>query len=124
MSVYEFELIFSLVAPFGDPDDIVNALFEAGCDDAIVGVGKRDRIALSFSRDAASAGSPPLGSLLHPVRTRTETTAVKEIARIIPKPSTIRSRSLRDGPTGPVHKAVPARSALPRRRAGLAGWSC
>lgn len=56
MSVYEFELIFSLVEPFDDPDDIVNALFEAGCGDAIVGVGKRDRIALSFSRDAASAG--------------------------------------------------------------------
>jgi len=57
MSVYEFELIFSLAEPFGDPDDIVNALFEAGCDDAIAGVGKRDRIALRFSRDAANAGS-------------------------------------------------------------------
>lgn len=55
MSVYEFELIFSLAAPIGDPDDIVNALFEAGCDDAIVGVGKRDRIALSFSRNAENA---------------------------------------------------------------------
>lgn len=55
MAVYEFKLIFSLTQSFDDPDDIVNVLFEFGCDDAIVGVGKRDRIALSFSRDAASA---------------------------------------------------------------------
>lgn len=56
MTVYAFKLIFALSEPFDDPDDIVNALFEAGCDDAIIGVGKRDRIALSFARDAANAG--------------------------------------------------------------------
>jgi hypothetical protein len=56
MSLYEFEMIFSLAGSFGDPDDIVNALFEAGCDDAIIGVAKRDRIGLGFAREAKSAG--------------------------------------------------------------------
>jgi hypothetical protein len=55
MPVYEFQLVFSLAAPFDNPDDIVDALFKAGCDDAVVGVGKRDRVALDFSRAAASA---------------------------------------------------------------------
>ena len=55
MKLYEFELIFSLPDSAGSPDDIVDALFEAGCDDAVAGTGKRGRIALGFSREAASA---------------------------------------------------------------------
>lgn len=55
MKLYEFELIFSLPEAAGSADDIVDALFEAGCDDAVAGIGKRGRIALAFSREAANA---------------------------------------------------------------------
>lgn len=55
MKLYEFELIFSLPEAAGSDDDIVNALFEAGCDDAVAGIGKRGRIALGFSREATNA---------------------------------------------------------------------
>lgn len=38
-----------------DPTAWLDALYETGCDDATVGVGKHGSIALDFSREAASA---------------------------------------------------------------------
>lgn len=55
MNEYEFTLKFRLPDACVDPGQFVDALAEAGCDDAIVGVGQRGRIALDFSREAASA---------------------------------------------------------------------
>lgn len=53
--MYEFVLKFSLADQEVDPSAYLDALFEAGCDDATIGVGKRGSIALDFARDAASA---------------------------------------------------------------------
>jgi hypothetical protein len=55
MNEYDFTLKFSLSDTDGDPDGYIDALAEAGCDDALVGVGQRGRIALHFTRDAKSA---------------------------------------------------------------------
>ena len=52
---YVFTLKYRLAARDCDVDDIVERLGEAGCDDATVGVGQPGRIALLFSREAASA---------------------------------------------------------------------
>ena len=52
---YEFTLKFALSDPNADPETVVEALQEQGCDDALVGIGKRGRIALDFSREAESA---------------------------------------------------------------------
>ena len=52
---HEFKLIFQLPADARPIDDMVEALAEAGCDDAIVGTGHPGRIALEFSREAKSA---------------------------------------------------------------------
>jgi predicted DNA-binding transcriptional regulator AlpA len=52
---YVFTLKYRLAAHDCDVDDIVERLGEAGCDDATVGVGQPGRIALLFSREAASA---------------------------------------------------------------------
>jgi hypothetical protein len=52
---YEFELTFSLPDADADPASFLDALFEAGCDDATVGVGRRGAIGLDFTREAASA---------------------------------------------------------------------
>lgn len=57
MKTYEFTLKFSL--PEDDHiagiDEVVERLGEAGCDDALVGIGKTGRLALDFAREAESA---------------------------------------------------------------------
>lgn len=55
MATYEFVLTFALKDSNADPLDYSDALYEAGCDDATVGVGKRGSIALDFSREAPDA---------------------------------------------------------------------
>ena len=55
MNEYEFTLKFLLPAEAADPESHLEALGEAGCDDALVGVGQRGRIALDFTRAARSA---------------------------------------------------------------------
>ncbi|NUB11288.1 DNA-binding protein [Azospirillum brasilense] len=53
--MWEFILKFRLPLEGADPTAWLDALYEAGCDDATVGVGKYGSIALDFSREAASA---------------------------------------------------------------------
>lgn len=55
MSEYEFILTFKLPSAVDNPADYIDALFEAGCDDATVGVGKPGSIALDFNREADTA---------------------------------------------------------------------
>lgn len=55
MREYDFTLKFRLPATGADPERLVDALAEAGCDDATIGVGQRGRIALDFTREARSA---------------------------------------------------------------------
>jgi hypothetical protein len=52
---YEFELRFKLPADGSDAGDLVERLGEAGCDDAVIGIGQPGRIALKFTREAESA---------------------------------------------------------------------
>ena len=55
MSDYEFTLTFSLPEAEGDPEQYLDALYEAGCDDALIGTGQAGSITLDFVRDAESA---------------------------------------------------------------------
>ena len=55
MSEYEFTLKFRLPDVDADPEQFIDALAEAGCDDATVGIGQQGRIALDFTREAADA---------------------------------------------------------------------
>jgi predicted DNA-binding transcriptional regulator AlpA len=48
-------LNFTLSREADDPADFLDALFEAGCDDAVVGVGRPGMVGLDFARDAESA---------------------------------------------------------------------
>lgn len=52
---YIFTLKYQLSEQDSDPDALVERLGEAGCDDALVGVGQAGRLALEFSREADSA---------------------------------------------------------------------
>lgn len=55
MSEYEFTLKFRLPDVDADPEQFIDALAEAGCDDAAIGIGQRGRIALDFTREANTA---------------------------------------------------------------------
>lgn len=55
MSEYEFTLKFRLPDANSDPEQFIDALAEAGCDDAVIGIGQQGRIALDFTREAANA---------------------------------------------------------------------
>jgi hypothetical protein len=55
MKTYQFTLKFSLPVAESDMDSLVERLGDAGCDDALVGIGKPGRLALDFGREAESA---------------------------------------------------------------------
>jgi hypothetical protein len=57
MKEFEFTLKFSLQNSTQDPQDYIEALGEAGCDDAIIGLAQKGRIALQFTRAADDAFS-------------------------------------------------------------------
>ncbi|MGH8112243.1 MAG: DNA-binding protein [Rhodanobacteraceae bacterium] len=71
MREYDFILKFRLAEASTAPGRFVDALAAGGCDDATVGIGRRGRIALNFTREARSA--------LEAVRS-----AVRDVKRAIP----------------------------------------
>lgn len=52
---YTFTLKYQLADDDLEPDALVERLGEAGCDDALVGIGQPGRLALEFTREAGSA---------------------------------------------------------------------
>ncbi len=52
---YTFTLKYQLAGDDSDPHMLVERLGEAGCDDALVGIGQPGRLALEFTREADSA---------------------------------------------------------------------
>ena len=71
MKEYEFILKFILRDNETAPEVFVEKLGEAGCDDALIGIGVNGRIALDFTRESASA----LDAVL---------SAIKEVKQAIP----------------------------------------
>lgn len=68
---YDFTLKFSLPASDTDAEIYVEALGEAGCDDAIIGIGQKGKIALQFNREAENAYDAILS-------------AIREVKSVIP----------------------------------------
>src|SRR5688500_2600840 len=60
---YDFVLKFKLAEGSADANDLVERLGEAGCDDAVVGIGQPGRIALNFMREADSAQQAIISAL-------------------------------------------------------------
>ena len=60
---YSFTLRYQLSQDDIDSDTLVERLYEAGCDDAIVGTGVVGRIALAFDREAESANAAIMSAL-------------------------------------------------------------
>lgn len=67
MTEYTFILTFALGSRGADTDALIERLGAAGCDDAVVGVGRRGRLALEFTREAEDAARA-LGSAVSDVR--------------------------------------------------------
>lgn len=55
MQEYTFTLKYHLQASDSDTEALVERLGEAGCTDALIGIGSRDRLALEFTREAENA---------------------------------------------------------------------
>ena len=55
MQEYSFTLKFNFPDSQIDSDSYIEQLYEAGCDDALIGIGKQGSIALEFIRSSASA---------------------------------------------------------------------
>jgi predicted DNA-binding transcriptional regulator AlpA len=55
VQTYDFTLKFSLDSEATHPERFVEPLAEAGCDDALIGIGQEGRIAFNFTREATSA---------------------------------------------------------------------
>ena len=55
MHEYDFTLKFDFQNSQTDPNDYIERLHESGCDDALIGIGKKGCIALNFIREASSA---------------------------------------------------------------------
>ena len=55
MHEYEFGLRFSLPESEEHSDELIERLGNAGCDDALIGIGHAGRIAFEFAREADSA---------------------------------------------------------------------
>ncbi|MBO9470893.1 DNA-binding protein [Endozoicomonas sp. G2_2] len=64
---YIFTLKYRLNSHDGDDEALVDRLFEAGCDDALPGIGHSGRLALEFAREAES-GAAALESAIADVR--------------------------------------------------------
>lgn len=62
MEKYEFTLKFSVPESLGR-DAIEDRLFEAGCDDALIGLGSKGRLALAFVREGSSANQAIISAI-------------------------------------------------------------
>lgn len=60
---YTFTLKYRLSDDDGNQDSLVERLFSAGCDDALVGLGQPGRIALEFTREAGNARAAIVSAL-------------------------------------------------------------
>ena len=76
---YTFTLKYQLADEDRDPDALVERLGEAGCDDALVGIGQPGRLALEFTREAADA-EDAVRSALVDVRSAVPSARLIEVA--------------------------------------------
>ncbi|BAZ43303.1 prophage CP4-57 regulatory [Chondrocystis sp. NIES-4102] len=72
MREYEFTLKFKLPDPNIDCEMYIDQLYESGCDDALIGIGKKGYLALNFIRESSSAYEAIFS-------------AIKDVRKVIPQ---------------------------------------
>ncbi|GGD55724.1 helix-turn-helix transcriptional regulator [Lacimicrobium alkaliphilum] len=78
MNEYDFTLKFAYVDQSVDDENLIEQLGEVGCDDAIIGLGQKGRIALQFTRQAENAANAI-------------TSAIRQVKSVIPDAKLIES---------------------------------
>jgi len=76
---YIFTLKYQLADDDRDPEVLVERLGEAGCDDALIGIGQPGRLALEFTREADNAEAA-VRSALADVRSAVPSARLIEVA--------------------------------------------
>lgn len=76
---FEFDLVFALPRKDFDQDAILDTLFEAGCDDAVVGLGAPGLIGLAFTRSGANAEEVIAGAVEAALSALPEGTKLREV---------------------------------------------
>ncbi|NYT57919.1 DNA-binding protein [Alcaligenaceae bacterium] len=76
---YTFTLKYQLTEDDRNLDALIERLGEAGCDDALIGIGQPGRLALEFTREAADAGEA-VRSALADVRRAAPSARLIEVA--------------------------------------------
>jgi len=79
MNKYEFVLRFKLPEDNGDPESFLDALYENGCDDAVIGTGLSGCIGLDFYREANTA-IDAVKTAVHDVKTAIPNVQLIEVA--------------------------------------------
>ncbi len=78
MREYEFELLFKINTNEA-MNDLIEKLYEAGCDDALIGSGRKGMIGLSFTREATNA-------------VEAFESAIKDVKKAIPSASLVEAK--------------------------------
>lgn len=78
MTHYDFTLIFAISTDW-ERSVLEDRLFNAGCDDALVGTGQKGRLALTFTREGAAAAEA-VDSAIRDVRTAVPDASLVEVA--------------------------------------------
>ncbi|KQZ26901.1 AlpA family transcriptional regulator [Duganella sp. Root1480D1] len=60
---FTFKLKYQLTSDDSNHDELIERLGEAGCDDALIGIGQPGRVALEFTREAESAFAALISAL-------------------------------------------------------------
>jgi hypothetical protein len=76
---FEFDLVFALPEGAGDEAAILDALFEAGCDDAVPGLGQSGLLGLSFSRAGEDAETVIRGAIADALRALPDGARLREV---------------------------------------------
>jgi hypothetical protein len=84
MKEYSFTLKFNFPDARIDPDCYIDRLYEAGCDDALIGIGKHGCIALDFIRSRSVSGRESAASAFDAV-----SSAIVDVKKVIPEASLI-----------------------------------
>ena len=77
MTEYSFTLTFALSSQAAEADALIERLGAAGCDDAVVGLGRQGRVAFEFAREAEDAARA-VGSAVSDVRSAVPDAALIE----------------------------------------------
>ena len=96
---YDFTLRFDLEDPELDPAIYVELLYESGCDDALIGIGQKGYIVLSFIREALSSS-------------QAITKAIADVKKVIPF-ATLVETTLDMTETNPAPAAISVEAAAP-----------